>query len=96
MSLAGNAALKLRLHFFSAAAFQRIGASAHQQRPGNAEQYRQPFHLSILESKPPIAIAKERLDRINKIDGMNFGLCPLISDSYPVHSANPVISTYEQ
>ena len=67
MSLAGNAALKLRLHFFSAAAFQRIGASAHQQRPGNAEQYRQPFHLSILESKPPIAIAKERLDRINKI-----------------------------
>src|ERR1700738_1434586 len=66
-ALAGNAALKLRLHFFSAAVFQWIAASAHDQPAGESHQDRQAFHLSILESKPSIAIAKERLDRINRI-----------------------------
>ena len=67
MSLAGNASLKLRFYLFSATVFQGIGASSHDQRAGNDEQDRQAFHLSILESKPPIAIAKERLERINRI-----------------------------
>jgi len=59
MSLAGNASLKLRFYLFSATMFQGIGASSHDQRAGNDEQDRQAFHLSILESKPPIAITKE-------------------------------------
>ena len=67
MSLAGNASLKLRFYLFGATMFQGIGASSHDQRAGDGHQNRQAFHLSILESKPSIAIAKERLDRINKI-----------------------------
>jgi hypothetical protein len=58
-ALAGNAALKLRLHFFRATALQWIGASAQDQRADEGDQDRQAFHLSILESKPSIAIAKE-------------------------------------
>jgi len=72
MPLAGNAALKLRSYFFSATTFQGVGASSRHQRAGNAEQDRQAFHLSILESKPSIAIADYRIqtDRINGIYGI--------------------------
>jgi hypothetical protein len=55
-SLAGDAALKLPLHFLRAALFKRISAATRSQ-PCDHEQDRQALHLLILGSERCIAIA---------------------------------------
>jgi len=59
LSLAGNTAFQLRLHFLTAPLFERISAATGEHCTADREQDRHVFHLHILRSKPPIAIAKE-------------------------------------
>ena len=54
-SLAGHAALELASHFLRAALFQRISTPTRDKR--ERANYRQGFHLLILESKSANAIA---------------------------------------
>jgi hypothetical protein len=59
LSLAGNPAFQLRLHFLTAPLFERISAATAEDCTPDHEQDRHVLHLHILRSKPPIAIAKE-------------------------------------
>jgi hypothetical protein len=55
--LAGHAPLKLPLHFFGAALFERVSAATDDQRQGDHQQDRHALHLLILETKRSNAIA---------------------------------------
>jgi hypothetical protein len=51
LSLAGDAALQLRLNFFTTSLFERIGATADKRCTRDHEQDRQGLHLLILGMK---------------------------------------------
>jgi hypothetical protein len=50
-ALAGDAALKLRAYFFTAALFEGIGAPAAKNGPRNYKQNRQRLHLLMIENE---------------------------------------------
>ncbi len=56
LSLAGNTAFQLRLHFLTALLFERISAATGEHCTADHEQDRHAFHLHILRSKHRIAI----------------------------------------
>lgn len=73
-SLTGDAALKLCSYFFGGPLFERVGATARDQRTRNCDQHRKALHLLILESERGIArmtfdcgLRKDQSDRINGI-----------------------------
>ncbi len=66
LSLPGNAALQLRLHFLTASLFERIGATAGKRCACDHEQDRQGPHLLILGMND--LIANWRLTISNRVE----------------------------